>query len=205
MGRDSSGNYTLPGGNPVVTNTAIASTWGNTTLNDLAAAFTDSLSRSGLGAMQAALLGINGLASGVSFGFANSPGTGMWSQSVGYLNLATAGVNRVSIDSNGSVSIGASSANYTFAITSGPSATFGTILLQASVVAGQSLGPLIQAGTNAADAALRVYNAGGGTNLLSVLGDGGVVIGAPTGGNKGPGTLNIQGTLYVNGVAVTVP
>ena len=34
---------------------------------------------------------------------------------------------------------------------------------------------------------------------------GGVVIGSPTGGFKGAGTINVAAGLYVNGVAVTVP
>lgn len=45
MPRDSSGNYTLPAGNPVVTQTLITSNWANTTLSDIAAALTDSLSK----------------------------------------------------------------------------------------------------------------------------------------------------------------
>jgi len=47
MPRDIFGNYTLPAGNPVVTGTAIASSWGNTTLNDIATALTNSLSVDG--------------------------------------------------------------------------------------------------------------------------------------------------------------
>lgn len=48
MPRDGSGNYTLPSGNPVVTNTVISSSgWANPTLTDLAAAITQSLSRDG--------------------------------------------------------------------------------------------------------------------------------------------------------------
>jgi hypothetical protein len=36
MPRDVNGNYTLPSGNPVVTNTLISSVWANTTLSDVA-------------------------------------------------------------------------------------------------------------------------------------------------------------------------
>lgn len=50
MPRDLTGNYTLPAGNPVVTNTVIASTWANTTLSDLATAMTNSLDRTGTAA-----------------------------------------------------------------------------------------------------------------------------------------------------------
>ncbi len=55
MPRNSGGTYTLPAGNPVVTATTISSVWANTTLSDIATAMTDSLSRSGDGAMLAPL------------------------------------------------------------------------------------------------------------------------------------------------------
>src|SRR5215469_1754529 len=45
MPRDANGNYTLPAGNPVVTQTLITSNWANTTLQDVASALTDSLSK----------------------------------------------------------------------------------------------------------------------------------------------------------------
>jgi len=47
MSRNGSGTYTLPAGNPVVTNTTISSTWANTTLTDLATALTNSIASDG--------------------------------------------------------------------------------------------------------------------------------------------------------------
>ena len=47
MSRNGSGTYSLPAGNPVVTGTTIASTWANNTMNDLAAAMTDSVAADG--------------------------------------------------------------------------------------------------------------------------------------------------------------
>ena len=47
MSRNGSGTYTLPAGNPVVTGTTISSTWANNTMNDLAAAMTDSVAADG--------------------------------------------------------------------------------------------------------------------------------------------------------------
>lgn len=55
MSRNGSGTYSLPSGNPVVGGTTITSTWANTTLNDIKDALTDSLDRTGKGAMTAAL------------------------------------------------------------------------------------------------------------------------------------------------------
>lgn len=47
------------------------------------------------------------------------------------------------------------------------------------------------------------------TSDVSALGtfmvSGGVTFGNPTGGNKGPGSLNVQGNLYINGTAVGAP
>jgi len=47
MSRNGSGTYTLPAGNPVVTNTVISSTWANSTLTDLATAMTGSVAADG--------------------------------------------------------------------------------------------------------------------------------------------------------------
>jgi len=47
MSRNGSGTYTLPAGNPVVTNTTISSTWANTTLTDIATALTGSVASDG--------------------------------------------------------------------------------------------------------------------------------------------------------------
>jgi microcystin-dependent protein len=47
LSRDGSGNYSLPAGNPVTTNTTVSSTWGNNTMNDIAAALTQSVSKDG--------------------------------------------------------------------------------------------------------------------------------------------------------------
>jgi len=47
MSRNGSGVYSLPAGNPVVTGTVISTTWANNTMNDLAAALTDSVAADG--------------------------------------------------------------------------------------------------------------------------------------------------------------
>lgn len=47
MSRNGSGTYTLPAGNPVVTGTAISSTWANNTLADMATALSGSISADG--------------------------------------------------------------------------------------------------------------------------------------------------------------
>ena len=60
MPRDGAGNYTLPAGNPVVSGTVIESVWANTTMEDIATALTNSLSRNGNGGMLAPLGFVDG-------------------------------------------------------------------------------------------------------------------------------------------------
>ncbi len=59
MSRNGSGTYSLPAGNPVVTGTTISSSWANNTMNDLAAAITDSIAADGQTTITGALVGIN--------------------------------------------------------------------------------------------------------------------------------------------------
>jgi len=54
--RDNSGNYGLPAGNPVVSGEVIESVWANTTMDDIAEALSNSLSRDGKGGMRAPLI-----------------------------------------------------------------------------------------------------------------------------------------------------
>jgi hypothetical protein len=79
MPRDIAGNYTLPQGiNPVAQGTVIASSWANTTLDDLEFAMTDSLSRTGSGGMLTALPLSNGSATNPSLTFVNDLTTGRY-------------------------------------------------------------------------------------------------------------------------------
>ena len=55
MSRNGSGVYSLPPLNPVVTGTTISSAWANNTMNDLAAALTDSVAADGQTPMTGAL------------------------------------------------------------------------------------------------------------------------------------------------------
>lgn len=55
MSRNGTGTYSLPAGNPVVTNTTISSTWANSTLTDIATALTGSVASDGQTPMTGAL------------------------------------------------------------------------------------------------------------------------------------------------------
>lgn len=88
MSRDLSGNYTLPAGNPVVEGTEIDPAWANDTLDDLSAALTDSLSRSGKGAMSIPFLAVNGATGAPAYSFQNETSTGMLRPSAGTLQIS---------------------------------------------------------------------------------------------------------------------
>lgn len=68
MSRNGSGTYSLPAGNPVVTNTTISSTWANTTLNDIATALTNSVATDGQSTMTGNLQMGNNKITGVDDG-----------------------------------------------------------------------------------------------------------------------------------------
>ena len=95
MPRGSGGVYTLPAGNPVVSGTVIASSWANPTMDDLGAALTDSLSRTGNGGMQAAFKNIDGVETSPSDTFNNDPLTGRYLAAVGDMRDTVSGVDQV--------------------------------------------------------------------------------------------------------------
>jgi hypothetical protein len=76
--RNSSGAYSLPTGNPVVSGTTITSTWANNTLSDLGVEVTNSLDRNGRGAMVAPLKLSDGTSSAPALTFANELSAGLY-------------------------------------------------------------------------------------------------------------------------------
>jgi hypothetical protein len=100
MPRNSSGTYSLPAGNPVVTQTVISSTWANNTLSDLSSAMTDSLSRSGDGAMLAPLELLDGDASTPSLTFETDPDTGLYQAADNTIGFATGGTAAALLTNN---------------------------------------------------------------------------------------------------------
>ena len=100
MPRNSSGTYSLPAGNPVVSATQISTTWANNTLNDLKAEMTDSLSRSGKGGMSAALALFAGVVGSPGLQFSDEPTTGLYWPSAGLVRLGIQGTELVEFGSN---------------------------------------------------------------------------------------------------------
>ena len=101
MSRNSSGTYTLPTGNPVVSGTVIEASWANSTLDDISAALTDSLSRSGKGGMSAALRIIDGTVSVPGLAFGNETGSGAYRSAAGDWYLTVLGNNIARLRTSG--------------------------------------------------------------------------------------------------------
>lgn len=83
----------------------------------------------------------------------------------------------------------------------GPANT-NSLIVQGSATASQSFGELIRAGTNGTDYAQAWENTGGSSVMMQLYGDGGLVIGAATGGDLGGGTLNSSAGVFVNNSAL---
>ena len=100
MPRDSSGNYTLPAGNPVVTGTTVDSSWANNTMEDLRAAMQDSLSRSGDGGMLVPFQFSDGSAAAPGATFSSETTSGLYRAGTNDLRISVAGSDRVQFRNN---------------------------------------------------------------------------------------------------------
>ncbi len=93
MPRNASGIYTLPGGNPVTPGDVIEASWANTTLEDVADALTNSLSRTGAGGMLAPFRIADGSISAPGLSYLNETNTGLYRSGSGSTWMAVLGVN----------------------------------------------------------------------------------------------------------------
>jgi hypothetical protein len=86
-------------------------------------------------------------------------------------------------------------------------AVFGefSLNLGAPTTSGASNGLYVAAGTTSADNCAFFANAANSVGFVTIHGDGGVTIGNPTGGSKGPGTINVASGVFLNGTAYTNP
>lgn len=92
MPRDASGLYTLPAGNPVITNTVISSTWANTTLSDIAAQLNNVYTRDGLLGPTAPFKIVDGTVAAPGLAFNAEPGNGWFRPAAGQVSWANGGV-----------------------------------------------------------------------------------------------------------------
>jgi len=91
MARDTNGNYTLATGNPVASGTVISVNWANPTMADVAAALTDSLSRSGDGGMLVPFENQDGDVALPGITWALEPSTGLYREGNNDMQAGVAG------------------------------------------------------------------------------------------------------------------
>lgn len=179
--RNSSGTYSLPAGNPVTTKTTITSTWANNTLSDLASEMTNSLDRTGKGAMQAPLLCTDGTVSAPSLSFSNASTSGLYKAGTATPAVAAGGVKIQ--DWTSSLS------------------TF-----YAPVVATATGASVAITGTGGSGGGAGLSGTGGSTGGTGVVGQGASSTGSGavlTGGGTGPGVQGIGGTTSGTGGVFT--
>jgi hypothetical protein len=102
MPRDINGNYSLPPSvNPVAADTLITSNWANTTLDDMATALTDSLTRSGTGGMTGVLPIIDGTLAAPGLSFGNDSNTGLAALVASTMSMVINGVEGLRLTDSG--------------------------------------------------------------------------------------------------------
>jgi hypothetical protein len=100
LARNASGIYSLPSAvNPVVTRTVITTDWANTTLTDLKTEITNSLDRTGRGAMTAPLQINAGTAALPGLTIDGDTNSGMYGAAADSLGFSTGGTLRLTIAS----------------------------------------------------------------------------------------------------------
>lgn len=90
MPRDGSGNYTLPVGNPVVTDTVIESDWANDTMSDVALQLNNVLTRDGVLGPLGAFKLVDGAVATPGLSFNSEPGLGMYRVNTSIIGWAAA-------------------------------------------------------------------------------------------------------------------
>jgi hypothetical protein len=84
-----------------VSGTVITADWGNTTLNDVATALTDSLSRSGKGGMTAPFTIADGTVSAPALSFVNESSTGFYRAGAGDFRISILGADAIIVTPGG--------------------------------------------------------------------------------------------------------
>jgi hypothetical protein len=101
MPRNSSGTYTAPSGQPVVSGTLIDSTVHNTLVSDIATELTDSASRTGKGGFTAPVRTADGTVAAPAHSFTSETGTGLYRIGASDLGVSIAGTKRLEIAAMG--------------------------------------------------------------------------------------------------------
>ena len=174
MPRDANGFYTLPAGNPVVSGTVISSSWANPTMDDMKAVLSDSLSRTGNGAMQSALKAVDGLESAPAYTFTASLTSGIYYD-------AGSGEVRVAVNSSDVAAFGAGGAYFpALDYWTVRTVSFTAVANKAYLTTGAVTATL--PATPATGEAVRIVDGAGtgATNNITIAGNGKNIAGAAT-------------------------
>lgn len=181
--RNSGGTYSLPAGNPVIPGTTISTTWANNTLSDLATEVTNSLDRSGRGAMLAPLQCTSGSVTSPSLTFSAETGSGLYRIGTNDFGFSVNQTKRQEWTTTGSTIVG------TFGVSGAATLSSGATVTGSGSGAGVSS---TGGGTNGNGGTFT----GGATNGsgLSATGAGtGAGIGATGGASNGTGVIGTGG------------
>lgn len=204
MSRNSSGNYALPTGNPVVTGTTITSDWANETIGDLASEMTDSLNRSGKGAMLAPLKATDGTAAAPSVTFSNDPDTGLYRVSDNTVAVAANSTQAQRWTSTGTTIPVAVSALSTLGVTEAVTASNG--ITATRTTSGGIAGTFTGNGSGHGVLATGGSSSGYGVRAVGGAPNGGGLIGIASGtgyGVDGVGGASGGGGIFSPGTAAT--
>lgn len=198
--RNSSGTYSLPSGNPVVSGTPISSTWANNTMSDVGSELTLSLDRNGRGAMLAPLQCSAGTVAAPGLTFSGDTDTGLY----------RIGANNPAITANG-VKVqewSATTATFPLAVAvTGTTALTGAATAAAGVTVAQSTtnGSAVTATGNGTGAGVTTTGGATGAGISATGGatggNGGTFIGTGSDGDgvRGTGKGTAQGGDFVGG------
>jgi hypothetical protein len=208
--RSSTGSYTLPAGNPVVSGTAISSTVHNATMADIATEITNSLDRTGRGDMTGALQLYAGSVSAPGLTFSGNTASGLYKAASNDLRMAINGAQVSKWTSTGLAVTGkltTTATNSTFvgnvAVDSAGSNTGTTanVLLIGSPTSGEAIGSKRSAGGN--QFGLDFYT--GGAQSMSITNTGGVRIPGSTATHPGTAITASYGASYTIDFGSTGP
>ncbi len=175
MPRNSGGVYSLyTPGNPVVPATVISTTWANNTLTDLATAMTDSLSRSGSGAMLAALQLVDGSLASPGLTWSTETSSGWLREGTNQFAFSVSGSKRLGVTTGNFISQVAGDANLQ---------AVNTLASITALLQTDSTNSRVLAGASTNHGLALITN---NTSRLAITNAGAVTI---------PGTLDVTGTL----------
>lgn len=211
MSRNGSGTFTLSVGNPVVTGTPVSSTWANGTMGDLATEVTDSLSRSGKGAMLAPLELTDGSVTAPSVTFDTDTNTGLYRIAADNPGMAVGGVKNADWSATGDTHFLGLTVTNSQTDGSGVVATGNGTGAGVAATGGASGGSAVYAvatggnGTGVEGtgqgSGTGLFGAGGATNGTGARGIGGGTTGIGVAGQGASSGIGVQGTGGASGGA----